>query len=374
MNSTYNRQEVQECLIVNMAQVLSREEYAKFKSALEEMTDEDFWQFVAEGLATAPKGVGYKEQAKLVNQIRSINGITPKNSAMNDVKLQVVSEEMSRQVWNRIIASRPSDVIKLTGDEDSRLIHLWEKSTENVSIPSDLFFAGTIPLLDCRIVIDETECCSNGKVVSYRVVIFSDYAERLRLAEIDEPVTVGAIVNDPINGAYSFIPFHVVKGVDSILFSGMAYHGLPEKYIQQAKETVTMQQVTQMAIAFLETWYGIQIALLHPTMREVFRHPRTAPDTTDVPTRTGKRKNRVKYIKVHVINSDEMNAAMYGESKTFTRHALVWYVIGHWRNFADGRKVFVKPFWKGPLRELKEKIEMREREIVQATGGVCNAG
>ena len=31
MNSTYNRQEVQECLIVNMAQVLSREEYAKFK-------------------------------------------------------------------------------------------------------------------------------------------------------------------------------------------------------------------------------------------------------------------------------------------------------------------------------------------------------
>lgn len=128
MNSTYNRQEVQECLIVNMAQVLSREEYAKFKSALEEMTDEDFWQFVAEGLATAPKGVGYKEQAKLVNEIRSINGITPKNSAMNDVKLQVVSEEMSRQVWNRIIASRPSDVIKLTGDEDSRLIHLWKRA------------------------------------------------------------------------------------------------------------------------------------------------------------------------------------------------------------------------------------------------------
>ena len=40
MNSTYNRQEVQECLIVNMAQVLSREEYAKFKSALEKDNDE----------------------------------------------------------------------------------------------------------------------------------------------------------------------------------------------------------------------------------------------------------------------------------------------------------------------------------------------
>ena len=77
----------------------------------------------------------------------------------------------------------------------------------------------------------------------------------------------------------------------------------------------------------------------------------------------------MKYIKVHVINSDEMNAAMFGESKTYTRRALVWYVIGHWRTIKSGAKIFIKPCWKGPLRDVKVTLTERERIIVQAAGG-----
>ena len=364
-----DRKSVQELMLINSAQALSREQYAKLKTWLEAMTDDVFWQVVAECIATAPKDFGYKEQAKLLDEVRNVNGITSKNSAMHDLQMRVISDEETDRVWKRIISSRPSDEIKLTGDEDSRLIKLWEKETENVTIPSDLFFANTIPLLDCRITVDETECRENGHVIPYRVVVFPDYAERIHTADENEPVNVGAIVNNPVTGPCCFTPFYVVKGVDSIMFSGVGYHGVTEESIRKAQAAMTMQDLSQMAIAFLETWYGIQIALLHPTMREVFRHPKTAPDTTDSPTHGAKRKNRVKYIKVHVINSDEMNAAMFGESRNYTRHALVWYVIGHWRTLKNGAKIFIKPCWKGPLRDVKVTLAARERVIAHTAGG-----
>lgn len=373
MIDTSDRPGMQEYFLTNLAQVLSREQFATAKSQLEKMSDNVFWQLIAEAASSVPNDIGYKEQAKIFEEFRAVNGTTPKNSALHDVNVKVLSDERCDEVWSHIKASHPSDVIKLTGAEDSQLIGLWEKSVEDVTIPSDLFFAGTIPLMDCRIVVDETECCGDGKVVSYRVVIFPDYAKQIRTAEANGPVNVGAVLTDPVHGAYSFIPFYVVKGVDSLMFSGIGYHGLPKEYVKRAEETVSMQSVAQMAISFLETWYGIQIALLHPVVREVFRHPRTAPDTTDSGVQRGKRKNRVKYVKVHVINSDALNTAMYGESKSYIRRALVWYVIGHWRACADGRKTFVKPFWKGPLRELKKTLENRERVIVSTEGGLCNA-
>lgn len=373
MIDTSNRVSMQKFFLANMAPVLTREQFAKAKALLEDMPDSMFWQMMLEATANAPSDIGLKDRTMLVQKVRSANGVTSKNSALNDVMMEALSDEESAKVWSYIAASHPSDVIKLTGEEDSQLIGLWEKGAKDVTIPSDIFFAETIPLLDCRIVVDETNGLSDGKIVSYRVVIYPDYAEQLRTAEPDTPVNVGAVVNDPIHGAYSFIPIYVLKGVDSIMFDNMGYQNLPKECIHKAEQTVSRQEVSQMAVSFLETWYGIQIALLHPTVREVFRHPRTEPDTTDSGVQRIKRKHRVKYVKVHVINSNALNAAMYGESKSYTRHSLVWYVIGHWRTCADGRKTFVKPFWKGPLRELKTTLEDRERVIVSAEGGLCNA-
>ena len=82
-----DRKSVQELMLVNSAQALSREQYAKFKDGLEAMPDEVFWQVVAECIATAPKDCGYKEQAKLLDEVRNANGITPKNSAMHDLQI-----------------------------------------------------------------------------------------------------------------------------------------------------------------------------------------------------------------------------------------------------------------------------------------------
>ena len=53
---------------------------------------------------------------------------------------------------------------------------------------------------------------------------------------------------------------------------------------------------------------------------------------------------------------------MYSGKKN-KRHALLWHVIGHWRTYKSGKKVFVQPYWKGALREVKNMEEAREREI-----------
>jgi len=119
-------------------------------------------------------------------------------------------------------------------------------------------------------------------------------------------------------------------------------------------------------MGLLETWYGIQIALLHPTVKEVFRNPRTAI-LKDSKTDKKRKKNKVRYIKEHIINAEELDKLIYGESdkRTIKRHALVWYVIGHWRTLKNGNTIFVKPYWKGALRELKKPMPERERVIVQ---------
>ena len=371
MIDTNDRPGMQEFFLSNMAQVLTREQFSKAKALLDEMPDNIFWQMMLEATANAPNGIGLKDRAKLLWKARAANGVTPKNSALNDLMMKALSDEESDEVWSHIAASHPSDVIKLTGEQDSQLIRLWEKSTDDVTIPSDLFFAGTIPLMDCRIVVDETKSVIDGKVVSYRVVIFPDYAEQLRTVEPDIPVNVGAIVNDPTHGAYSFIPIYIVKGVDTLMFINVGYHNLPKNYIKHAEQTISIQDVSQMCVAFLETWYGIQIALLHPNVRDVFRHPRTTIDRINSIGTRGKRKNRVKYIKEHIINSDELETAIFGGDKSHTRHALVWYVIGHWRAYANGVKTFIKPYWKGPLREMKMTFEDRTREIDGLEKGGC---
>ena len=51
--------------------------------------------------------------------------------------------------------------------------------------------------------------------------------------------------------------------------------------------------------------------------------------------------------------------------REYERHTLVWYVIGHWRNYGSGKRVFIQPYWKGALRNLKMSLDGRDREIVR---------
>ena len=124
-----------------------------------------------------------------------------------------------------------------------------------------------------------------------------------------------------------------------------------------------MDDMTSYFSVVMKAWYGIQIALLHPQIKSVFQNPSTiavSPQGTKKKHKRGKRKT--VYVKRHVINADDLVRTTAGAS--VERHTLVWYVIGHWRTYKNsGKKIFIKPYWKGPLRELKQNLDERERVI-----------
>lgn len=270
---------------------------------------------------------------------------------------------------NRLERSIPSDVIYLTHKSDKMLTDLWSipqsKSTgcKQVYVPSDLFQVGTVPLLDCKIIIDETNDLVDGLITTVRVKIFPEYQDWLKNAPDDVDVLVGVVSLDVPKG-YVALPLCMSQSEEKLGFIGEGLIMIDGKAEISSKASVAMDVMWQC----LTTWYGIQIALLHPVVHNIFRNPgRSAVEKSSRKQKSKKHRKSspVKYVKKHIINQNELQNLVYGESgsKTYQRKALVWYVIGHWRTYKNGKRVFVQPHWKGALRDTN-LTQSREREIV----------
>lgn len=365
-------------LLLSMAQGLTAEQYVKMQEYIESLSDNEFL-LLQEEAKKHNDGWTLKEHINMAREIADENGVTPENTAFNSIGVQFLTEQMNDWILEKLSISNPSDNIKLTRDSDSKLTSLWTNGNkthvvnDKLYIPSDLFFAETIPLMDCKIIIDERGHIINGMngiICKYRVSIFDDYKHIIDNQPENDVVIVGAVIMewDEVNGNL-FLPICVTKGIDFILFGGVGWNKIRQSAKDNLSKNKSLAMMQQWGISMLETWYGIQIALLHPTVREVFKNPKTIPEHKETNTNKKKRKNKVRYVKSHVLDPIELDKLIYGETqgdkKTIKRQALVWYVIGHWRTYKDGKKVFVQPYWKGALRELKKAMPEREREIAQ---------
>ena len=228
------------------------------------------------------------------------------------------------------------------------------------STPSDIVFAGTIPLMDCIIEIDERGWAENGKLIRYRVVIFDDVIKGISNTLEkwkDSQAIIGAII--PLDPYVSKL-FEFTLMVTAVAYDGIGIHVQPkneagERFIKQyGKEPL------RDVYGWLHTWYGVQIALLHPDVKEVFKCPTRL--IANAGSGKGERKRKVKYIRKHILTLSNLEKAAHSdEARKFNRRCLVWYVIGHWREYPSGRKVFIKPYWKGPLRQTKRNADGDDR-------------
>ncbi|HCU2976164.1 hypothetical protein ACTGZ3_11015 [Clostridioides difficile] len=346
--------------------IKSREYFAKL--SFQELMDL-YSSMVAYGNAHTPDNMSTKTYMEMVRKIRSKNGDAADSKALLELPTEFMEEREAEAIWNSIDASCPSDHIYLTHKEDEEIIRLWAKEDKAVEVPSDIFFVDTIPLLDVRITIDETDE-PDGKLMDFRIVIFDDFKKRIEEGG-EHPITVGAVLFGSDLEYKIFTPIIVAKGYDSIITGLPGCRGWSKEKMNYYCEKVPMYYLNRSAGAILSTWYGIQIALLHPTVRTVFRGGRKSRDEETKLDRKPGTKRVVRYVKKHIIKHEEMEECLYGGESNINRHTLVWYVIGHWRKLANGTKQFIKPYWKGPLRELKMALDDREREIV--TGGTANA-
>ena len=391
---TLNRAQTTERLLSTLATCLREDQYDNISRFFHSLSMEEFWATIA--YLKARYGNSTMTLKDIYNNgidRMKLSGVSCDNAATSRLKADVLTESENAELLKRLDAQKPSDAIRLNHAGDMKLIHLWEdnitdaKGDRRKTIPSDLFFAETIPLMDCQITVDERKAFPDGKLVSYRVAVFHDYANALHAASYDETVPVGVVVLGD-GSRQLLLPFDVVKGVDGLLMGSLGYRNNTREQIVKGTNNAGLNEILNMGASLLETWYGLQIALLHPVVRTIFTNSRKVAviGSTDAqgkpgkPRKSTKRKRKVMYIKEYIINAAELDEAMFGkadanqsdapnpdapEPRQQKRHALIWYVIGHWRSYADGRRIFIKPYWKGELRELKMSSEAREREIAQ---------
>ncbi len=364
------RKEIEAAMRDSIASLFTKEKLDELMGRISAMPDYDFEQLLAEAKHRFEKNpLKTKDILEAGRAVQSYFGVTPETRADADRPVDFMTKEEADEFWKNICRSKPSDSIFLMGKDDDRLYAVWKDSVKDKGyLPADLFFAESIPLMDCEITVDErdkTPEAEGGKLVPYRIVIFPDYKERIE-ASPEEPVDVGAVVcSEGIRRM--FFPIKVLKGFDYVMTGNIGVHNMPQiRNVGMA----TISALIAGAYAYMSTWYGIQIALLHPTVREVFSHPREVKVYDPDPNKK-KSKRKTRYIKRHVIRKNEIDDALCGGSaRQINRRTLVWYVIGHWRHYTSGNKVFVKGYWKGALRELKRNIDDgRDRVVVLPEGG-----
>lgn len=186
LNSPFKgRDEMKEAMFNGLASILTIDEYKKLSHLFATMPDSEFDQIAAECVERVKhEGVSYKELIQKRAAFNKKRNVTFENSALNCISMHPLSDDIRDEVWRDISQSRPTDRIHLNSKDDEAISRFWkqfcsQEMLDKGCIPSDLFFSGNVPLLDCEITVDEREK-PFGQLVTYRIVIYPDYIERIK--------------------------------------------------------------------------------------------------------------------------------------------------------------------------------------------------
>ena len=300
-------------------------------------------------------------------------------------------KDENEELWKEINKSNPSDTITLSCNDAEALNEYFNKhiahfSKDNdhyfFSYPADLFFSKTISLQDVEIMA--TQSC--GNIIPFRIVIFDDYKETIDTilsGKEDRCVVVGAVIIEYDKMQLVDIPVEIARYVKQLAYpivisydndnilnpNKVGYIGFNMDVFNELFDDKTVDIVHEeieyisWALAF---WYTIQILLLHPNRETIITESRT-PAESKVIGKYAKAKNKkrkVKLIRKLRIHTDHLNDPIIESQGGIERKTLCWYVVGHWRTYKKtGKKIFIQPYWKGPLRETKQNLDLgRDRE------------
>lgn len=245
----------------------------------------------------------------------------------------------SKEGFEPIFESNPSDMLVMTEELLERFFEITKQAgyDDVYGIPSDIFEADTIPLPDSVILYDG-DCY-------IRVVVAEDVYLTYETGSFN--VTFKSLYDEE-NGL-------VMLSVDDAYSSDKEF---VELFASRSNMTGFMILVDQ----FFKLWYAFQICLLNPPVKERILK-KSGKMKLGGACHTDKKDGRkARYVKYHEVRSDIFETATDGDG--FERKTLSWYVIGHWRNYRNGKKTFVNGYWKGPLRQAKMNSDSgRIREV-----------
>lgn len=363
-NFPYTREEQEKRLLWACKQVMTEEQYAECERIIKGMTDVQILKLSMDSLHEVyihPECQTDKWKLNAQKNLAKSAGVTSKNSAMRSEEISFLSKEENTNLLKQIDKSCITDIVEITEEEDKEIQGLWNENFESdIMIPSDLLFAETLPIYDLKISIDERKI--KGEIVNYRVCILQNYSEILKS---EKQEIIGYLIIDYFKNKQLIMEIHACYGVNALAINSkrIGYRGFSEEEALFLKSKLKYGDFQDFVFSFLSTWYGIQIALLHPTVKEVFQKPQRIPIGKSQKKEYERKKIKIKYIKRHIIKDKEMKELIHGKAGSYSRHALIWYVTGHWRTYKSGKKVFIQPYFKGALRETKKLQSEREREI-----------
>lgn len=220
---------------------------------------------------------------------------------------------------------------------------------ENGGIPDDIITSQTVPLTNISIEIDSIMAdvhINYAKEDGNTREILENYEEYENA--IDLLLITG------------WIHFHS-KDLSSSIFVSL-YSTLSKK-ILMPYSPVDLDENSKLSIYnIMKLWYGIQILLLHPRVEVIERKAvlqKLKGKDKITATSTGR---KVKYIKRYYITPEDIDLMINGD-RHYKRKCLSWYVIGHYREYKNGKRIFIQGYWKGELRALKRNFDERERVV-----------
>ena len=263
------------------------------------------------------------------------------------------------QIWSLYLNHNlPSDEIHMEKKVSYELRKLMIEIFGDSEWPVDDLLLSNLPLYDFEVhAVNDYH-----KPFAIRFCIVKNLLEGTIKRFMEEDTTglistIGAVVFKQVP-AEAFLLIAVGDGICGIGFTDELYD-MRGNYLGRFSERYGHGWKKYLE-AVKEEWAKIELALLNPQTIEVFSNPKIVKRKAKKDRRSGE-KRITRYVRRHVIDGDKIRSA---RKASINRHCKAWLVIGHWRHYKNGKKVFIKPYWKGELRELQTNLDKgRIRQI-----------
>lgn len=301
----------------------------------------------------------------------------------------IVSYNIIEKMMQKSCNTPITDTLEINSTEDAeKLISLYTKDFDiskpvhNIEIPSDIFISGTVPLETMEILMCYLHNFSDGvtlEVGTHAVVyIRHDCKSRIR-----QKMPFGVLVhtifieNANVTRLYLIGCSETDNYIETAPIS--AYFSNDSEFMERQvhHNDSFPKYAATLANNSMAVYYGSQIALLHPQVKEIIkssdRRSSKEPIELAEDINATPKKKKAKYIRHHTIDNTAYNKIIYGGRTTedgkpnYKRHTMSWYVIGHWRHYNDGRKIFIQPHWRGPLRQAASNTKPTKTRIFDET-------
>lgn len=273
---------------------------------------------------------------------------------------------------------RPID--SLTFDEGGceKVKTFWKDRVEALppenEIYADILLSGITPVYD--VLLETTTPKKRGEILYGRVMIRPDMLEMSD--QLSGEIYAGILMLYTEIIKY-IIPFKVSGKSDYIVFPdeyGIVASSQEEAdFYMNNPDIVKLYDISNWK-EYMEMWYGTMWVILHPIARHIIRKnsESTSSDSFDVDVQAPVSSDGptiIKYVKTVIITEEDFKRV---ESAIRKIKKDCWPVTGHWRNQPTKKgyvRKFIKPYWKGPLRDLKMH-DTRIRELIYEESDLSN--